>query len=392
MVDDISLPSRHGGIIFPLSMFRPTMLAAVMAESLVAQARNILDARLVLTRHPEIQLVLAHIEGSIIGDNPATFWRENAELGMVASQVMPQQLIQYWYDADEPRQGFIVAQRGQALAAQDATEDQMPAGSTAQDWPVAQLLAQMQLAEEELANGFAGGPQVSCSLMERDADDREMLMTLAGQPAEGEGEDPNAAAGGPGPGPDAPGGPGPSPDAPGQAPAKPKRATVEDDKKRRAAEAQAEQEARQARADSMRADLPHVIDELGVVAAPKGAELADTDILEPFMVRAIAGDLPAGLPRELTDELQGKRVDFAVVVEFLSEVFVEEGPLSKPHFETHANPHMIGGQEVRALEVLAPRLGRGTFVRRGYAGAFVSRTPDQALPEALIIALLDSQD
>lgn len=375
MLDDIALPTNHGGIVFPLDMFRPTMLAAALADALVSQARNILDAKLVLTRHAEVQLVLVRIEGSVIGDDPASFWRENPELGLVASQVLPRQLFQYWVEGgDEPRQGFIVAQRGQALAAQDATKDQLPPEATAADWPVNQLLAQLQIDGDELAGDFPGGPRVELSLVDREGDDRELLMTLIGQ------QDPDAE------GPE-----GPEGDAGEAGEAKPKRVSVEADRKRRAAEQQAEEEARRAKAETIQADLPYVLDELGVVVAPKQTELADADILERFLARDLEGDIPPGLPRELQRELQGKRVDFAVPVEFLSEVFVAEGPLTKATFEAEGELRTIGGAEVRVLEVLGPRLGKGSFVRRERAGVFVSRTPDLPLPDDLIVSLLDQQ-
>ncbi|MFO7561711.1 MAG: hypothetical protein R6X02_03620 [Enhygromyxa sp.] len=379
MLDDIAMPSNHGGLVFPLDMFRPTMLAAALAEGLIAQARNIVDAKLELTRHPEMQLVLARVVGSVIEDDPAKFWRENVELGLIASQVLPRQLFVYWVTAEpEPRQGFIVAQRGQVLAAQDATADQLPPDATAEDWPVAQLLMQLQLEAEELAEGFLGGPRVELSLMDREGDDRQLLMTLVGQaPAEPEapaaGAQPAEATG-----------------APAAEQGAPKRVTAEEDRKRRAAEHQAELDARQAKAESIHADLPYLVDELGVVVAPKGAELADTDILSPYVVSKLDGELPPGLPRELQERLQGKRVDLAVPVEFLSEVFVGEGPLSKPTFEAEAQPRELGGHSVKVLEVLGPRLGRGSLIRSGRAGVFVSRTPDMPLPEALIIALLEN--
>ncbi len=388
MVDENSLPTNHGGLVFPLDMFRPTMLAAVLAEGLIAQARNILDAQLELIRHPEMRLVLGRIHGSVMGDDPAKFWRENAELALAASQVLPQQLFQYWVDGGEkPRQGFIVAQRGQALAAQDATADQLPEDAQPEDWPVAQLLTQLQVSAEELASGFADGPRVSLSLIDREGDDREMLMTLVGQPP----EDPENPETGAVTENQAPGGADPSDPRAQAGPQKPQRASVEDDRKRRASEHQAELDARLARAQSMHADLPYVVDALGVVVAPRGAELADTDILSPYFVAKLDDDIPRGLPRALHDELRGKRADFAVVVEFLSEVFAETGPLSKPIFEAQGELQTLGGTEVRILEVLAPRLGRGTFIRRARAGVFVSRTPDSALPEALILSLLDGQ-
>lgn len=403
------LPGNFGGLLFPLDMFRPTSLAAVLAEGLVSQARNILDAKLVLTRHPEIQVVIAQIVGSVVGEDPVRFWRDNVELAVMASQVMPRQLFAYWVVADdgvnpEPRQGFVVAQRGQVLAAEDATADQLPPDALPDDWPVNRLLAQLGLPYEDLAFAFEGGPSIELSLVDRGGDDRELLMTLAGQPPSAG----PAAGPGPGPGPNAPGRGPAQPPARGQAqpaarpsagasapaskdaPAKPKRITIEEDQKRRAAEQQASNEAREAKAASIRADLPYAIDELGIVVAPK-AELTDTDILEPFMTSKLAGDLPAGLPRSLHDSLQGKRVDFVVKVEFLSEVFVGERPLAKPVFDAQAQPRTLGGHEVLVLEVLGPRLGKGTFVRRGRAGVFVSRTPDLPLPEALVVRLLDAQ-
>jgi hypothetical protein len=418
MVDDISMPSSHGGLVFPLDMFRPTMLAAVLAEGLISQARNILDAKLELIRHPEIQLVLARIVGSVIDDDSATFWRENVELAVMASQVLPRQLFVYWVQGEPaPRQGFLVVQRGQVLAAQDATADQLPPDATEADWPVAQLLMQLQVDPDELAGGFFGGPRVEISLIDHEGDDRELLMTLAGRPpgseqaGPGPGGQPSQAAPGQPPGqPSQPAarskvsnhGPSQAPGASGlvgqapapattAAPGAPKKLSVDEDRKRRAAEHQAELDARAAKADSIRADLPYSIDELGIVVAPKSTELADTDILRHYCVSKLDGDVPAGLDRELRAQLQGKRIDFAVPVAFLSEVFAGEGPLTKAAFEQHGHIRQLAGADVRVLEVLAPRLGRGTFIRRDRAGVFVSRMPELPLPEALIASLLDRQ-
>lgn len=390
MLDDISLPTNHGGLVFPLDMFRPTMLAAALAEGLISQARNILDAKLELIRHPEMQLVLARIVGSVIEDDPATFWRENVELAVISSQVLPRQLFVYWVAGEpNPRQGFLVVQRGQVLAAQDATPDQLPPDATAEDWPVIQLLRQLQVEPYELASGFEGGPRVELSLMDREGDDRELLMTLAGRPPT-EAAAPAAATAPASPSAASAPPPAGSAGTP-ERPAASKRVSVEDDRKRRAAEHQAELDARQARADSIRADLPYTLDEFGIVVAPRGAELADTDILTPFLVSKLDGDLPTGIDRSLQSQLQGKRVDFAVPVEFLSEVFADDGPLTKPAFEQRGELRTIADTQVRVLEVLGPRLGRGTFIRRERAGVFVSRTPDMPLPEALIASLLDAQ-
>lgn len=408
MVDDVSMPSNFGGLLFPLDMFRPTSLAAVLAEGLVSQAKNILDAKLVLTRHPDIQVVIARIVGTVVGDDQVRFWRDNVELALMASQVVPRQLFAYWVMADdgtnqEPRQGFVVAQRGQVLAAEDATADQLPEDALPDEWPVARLLAQLGLPYEDLALGFPGGPSIELSLVDRGGDDRELLMTLAGQPPAGAqaGGAPPPAAGARQAPPRGAGGPAragapASASAPASAqpskdaPAKPKRVSIEEDQKRRAAEQQASSEAREAKAASVRADLPFVSDELGLIVAPK-AELGDTHILAPFVVSKLAGDLPAGLPSAMHDALQGKRIDFVVKVEFLSEVFVGERPLTKPTFDAQAQPRTIAGHEVLVLEVLGPRLGKGTLVRRGRAGVFVSRTPELPLPESLIATLLDQQ-
>ena len=109
--------SSHGGLLFPLDMFRPTMLAAALAENLLSKARNIIDAKLVLARSPNSPVVLARIEGSVIGDDAAAFWKEYADLAMFASQVLPRQVFLYYATGGlERREGFIVAQRGQPIA------------------------------------------------------------------------------------------------------------------------------------------------------------------------------------------------------------------------------------------------------------------------------------
>ena len=101
----------------------------------------------------------------------------------------------------EPRQqGFIVAQRGQPLAADDATDEQMPPEATDADWPVARLAEQIRVPMNELEGGFVGGPRVEIPMVEPRVDDQELLMVLAGQPPEGEDgpEDEAGPAGEPG--------------------------------------------------------------------------------------------------------------------------------------------------------------------------------------------------
>lgn len=384
MMSTLNVPTQHGGIVVPLDMFRASHLAGIVSEVLVGKARNILDAKMVITRHPASQIVLITINGSVIDGEPAKFWKENADLAIAMSQVLRTQCFLYYAKtapADERREGFVVAQRGQALAADDATADSQPATGEGH-WPVAKLCEQLRITMDDLATGFAGGPSVELSVMEPSIDDQAALMTLAGQPGEG-GEAAEA---------------GDSADAnkPGEAtdgtPAadadKPKKLTLEDDLKRRANEKAAEADAMEQRAENARADLEVAMDDLGIVVCPK-AELGEPDILAPFIIGEINGDLPPGVPREHIGALQGKRSDIAVAVDFLSEVLVGNNPLSRKGFDETAKPASIAGKEVRAMEVLAPRLGYGVLISAGKAPhVFVSRRAGMALPEAMISRLL----
>ncbi|MEM6994760.1 MAG: hypothetical protein AAF721_29875, partial [Myxococcota bacterium] len=301
----LNAPTQHGGIVVPLDMFRISHLAAILSEILVGKARNILDAKLVVTRHPSSQIVLLTITGSVIGDEPAKFWREYADLAVALSQVLRTQCFLYYVvaaPANERREGFVVAQRGQALAADDASADTQPATGEG-NWPVTKLCEQLRIKMEDLASGFAGGPSVEVSLVEPSIDDQAALMTLAGQqPGEGAegGEATDAAAA-------------PADGAPA-APDKPKKPTVEDDLKRRAKERAAEVAAMEERAAKVQSELKMAVDELGVVVCPS-AELGEPDILAPFIVAKIEGDLPPGVPRDRTEALQGLRCDIAVAVD-----------------------------------------------------------------------------
>jgi hypothetical protein len=365
-----SLNPGHGGLLFPLDPFRPRILAHAIAEALVAKARNINDAQLVLTRHPQAGLVLASVSGSVVGD-PGTFWRENADIAMYASQALPRQCFLYFVvRSPQRREGFMVAQRGQILAADEGTPENMPADATDAEWPVARLAQQIRIEMAELEDGFAGGPSIELSLIDPSGDDETLLMTLAGQAPENIAEEVEET---------------PAATPP---PARPTASATEQDLQRRAAEQQAERAERDARAQQARTGLTYALDELGIVVAPQ-AELADTDILAPYLARDVRGDPPPGIPRELVDPLQHKRVDFAVRVDFLSEVFTESGPLTRPVFEQQSTTRRLGDIEVRALEVLAPRLGTGTLVRRGTTGVFLSRRVDEPWPEALVAALLE---
>jgi hypothetical protein len=385
-------PTKHGGILIPLDPFRVSHLAAVAAELLVSKARNINDAKLVLTRHPQTQLVLGRIVGSVIGDDPTAFWRENADIVVAMSQVLPRQCFMYYVQSAPPqdrREAFLIAQRGQVLAADEGSADRQTPG--ADHWPVAKLCEQLRLSIDDLANGFAGGPSIEIPLLEPGVDDQAMLMALAGQPPEGAEEDAAPAAGAAKPGAAKPGAATPGAAKPGvaspAAPAKPK-LSVTEDLKRRETERAAENAEHQRRAAEVKADVPYTIDELGIVACPR-AELSEPDLLAPFIMSKITGDLPPGLPRNQADALQGKRCDIALRVDFLSEVFVETAPLARPMLQERAEVRNIDGRELMVLEVLAPRLGYGSLVTTGKAPhVFVSRKPDLPLPEALVLQLL----
>lgn len=371
-------PDKHAGLLIPLDMFRISQLAAAFAEVLVGKARNILDAKLVISRHPDAPILSVRITGHVVGDDPPTFWRENPELVALASRIFPRQVILYFADHSSPttrREGFMVAQQGQLIGQDDASADQMPPGATEADWPVSRLCQQLRVPFDDLAAGFPDGPQVDVSLVEPTVDDQALLMTLIGQPPDGDEGPLDEPQPGSGSGPE-----------PQQAPKKP---TVAEDTKRRAKQ-QAEQEAQQQqRAAEVSTALPFARDELGIVVAPN-AELSEPDILRPYIVPKIDGDLPDGLPRDLTQSLQGSRIDIVVPVEFMSEVFIENSPLSRPTFEQLAQNVDLGGQTVRAIEVLGPRLGYGTLLSMGKKRIFISRKRDLPLPAAFILERLNA--
>lgn len=395
----------HGGLLFPLDMFRPTVLAAVIAEVLLGKVRNILDAKLEIARHPTSPLALARIHGSVVGDDAAEFWRTNPDIALGASQVIPRQCFVYYARSGENRrEGFLVAQRGQALAADDSDRD-----STGQHWPVTRLCEQLRITLADLASGFAGGPRVELSLMEPRGNDQNLLMTLIGQAAAGaaiEEEDETEELGDePPPPPPSRGGggltqgftappasPAPSHQQPQQAPARAaagKAAPISaaDDAKRRATEKAAEQAELLARSEAAAKGLKIAEDARGLVVFVP-VELAETEVLQRYVVPALEGSLPEGLPQSLAPKLQGRSVDFAARVDFLSEVFLDNQPLNRPKFDERARELDLGGTRVKALEVHAPRLGAGTLLRLGSKNVFVSRRLDAPLPAELIVPLL----
>jgi hypothetical protein len=397
-----SAPTSHGGIMFPLDMFRPTTLAAALAEVLLGKVRNILDATVEICRHPGVPLVLARIHGTVVGDDPAEFWRENQDLALVVSQITPRQCFVYFArSGDDRREGFLVAQRGQAIAADDSNRDDTPGKGG--HWPVARLCEQMRISPLELAEGFPGGPRIELSLMEPRGNDQALLMTLAGQPPGGEPEPDEAFDDEPPPPPPPSRGtsltqgfgappPAASPPPPaGARPAAPARApalNAAEDAKRRATEKAAEQQEISQRGSEAARKLRLAEDDLGVVVALP-IELSETDILRPFQISRVDGNAPDSLPADVRDRLQGRSLDFAVVVEFLSEVFLENQPLGRPKFEERAQVIALGGAKVQALEVHAPRLGPGTLVRLNGRNVFVSRHGGSSLPADLILSLLN---
>lgn len=403
-------PVSHGGILFPLDMFRPTMMAAALAEVLIGKVRNIVDATLEISRHPTLPLALAQIHGTVLGDDPAEFWRENLDLALVVSQIVPRQCFVYYArTGDDPREGFLVAQAGRAVAADDSRRDDVPPGTAGNHWPVTRLCEQMRISIDDLADAFPGGPRFELSLMEPSGNDQQLLMTLVGQQAAGaaeaelDGEDgyedepPPTSARGPsltqgfGAPPSAGGGRGPAP-GPGArppGPTKPPAVTAIDDTKRRAADRAAEKQEVLQRSSELSRSLQFVEDERGVVVVLP-AELSETDLLQSFHVTHVEGNAPEGLPADLRARLEGKSVDFAVKVEFLSEVLIGKQPINKAKFEELAAPRDLAGLQVQALEVLAPRLGGGTLLRSNGRNVFVSRKPDAPLPDALLRKLLES--
>lgn len=393
-------PTSHGGLIFPLDMFRPTVLAAVIAELLLGKVRNILDATLEISRHPTSPLALARIHGNVVGEDPAEFWRTNPDIALAASQAVPRQCFAYYVrTGPNRREGFLVAQRGQALAADDSDRD-----ASGQHWPVTRLVDQLRISVSDLANGFPGGPRIELSLMEPTGNDQNLLMTLVGQPPgeagdedlDDTGEEPPPPSRGGGGGltqgfsaPPSPGAAGPTsaPSQPAKAPAKAPQMNAADDAKRRASERAAELQELQARSENAAKSLRFVEDERGLVVLVP-VELSETSVLSNYTVPVVESSLPDGLPGALLKTLAGRSIDFAVKVEFFSEVFVDAQPLNRPKFEERAKEIDLGGTKVKALEVLAPRLGIGTLLRLGSTNVFVSRRPDAPLPAELLLSLL----
>jgi hypothetical protein len=88
------------------------------------------------------------------------------------------------------------------------------------------------------------------------------------------------------------------------------------------------------------------------------------------------------MPGALSDRLHRDGGGWIAPLEFLSEVFVEGKPLSKPHFEANATA-LDGG--ARALEVHFPRFGPAVLIDIPGKGRFVSSLVDRAAKVAALV-------
>ncbi|MEM9493524.1 MAG: hypothetical protein AAGC55_30525, partial [Myxococcota bacterium] len=86
----------------------------------------------------------------------------------------------------------------------------------------------------------------------------------------------------------------------------------------------------------------------------------------------------------IRDAIYRDGADFVAPLEFLSEVFVDGKPLSRPDFERDATEHDGG---IRTLEVHCPRYGRALLIVIPEHGRFICSRRD-ALAE--VAALLTS--
>src|SRR5690606_23245312 len=87
------------------------------------------------------------------------------------------------------------------------------------------------------------------------------------------------------------------------------------------------------------------------------------------------------LSGSMRDKLQRDGASWIAPIEFLSEVFVEGKPLSKPEFERAAQA--AGG--VRSLEVHFPRFGAVTLLEITGKGRFVTSLADAARAARLVM-------
>jgi hypothetical protein len=93
----------------------------------------------------------------------------------------------------------------------------------------------------------------------------------------------------------------------------------------------------------------------------------------------VPGDAMPGATR---DRIQREGVHFVAPLEFLSEVFVDGKPLSRPMFEQGARPVAEG---VRAFEVHCPRFGPVVLVDIAGRGRFICSALDAAGDVAALV-------
>ena len=92
------------------------------------------------------------------------------------------------------------------------------------------------------------------------------------------------------------------------------------------------------------------------------------------------------IPGPIRDRMHGEGVGFIAPLEFMSEVFVDGLPLSRPQFERDAT---TVADDVRTLEVHCPRFGRVILVDIADRGRFIS---SEITRPAAVVALVQDQD
>ena len=83
-----------------------------------------------------------------------------------------------------------------------------------------------------------------------------------------------------------------------------------------------------------------------------------------------------GISGQDRDKVYGKGAHFLAPLEFLSEVFIDGTPLSKPYFEEHCEGHDAG----RSLQIHYPRFGPALLLELADKRRFVCSILNQ--PEA----------
>ncbi len=116
-----------------------------------------------------------------------------------------------------------------------------------------------------------------------------------------------------------------------------------------------------------------VIDEHGAIFVSTQVDIADAGPLTQYCVRRLDGDGPVGLPRARIEELQGKRVDVALIVDRIDVLTHNGTPLTEQSRAAAATPE-TAIHDVAAISVFAPMLGEGTLLRLEGAYAYVSRS------------------